>query len=72
MKIHIKVKPNSKQRKLEKIDDNNFLVWVKEKPIEGKANQAVVDILSECLGVAKSTIVLLKGESSRNKIFELL
>jgi uncharacterized protein YggU (UPF0235/DUF167 family) len=35
MKISVKVKPNAKLEKLEKIDETNFSVWVKEKPQEG-------------------------------------
>jgi len=71
MKISVKVKPNAKQERLEKIDEKNFSVWVKEKPQEGKANQAVIKILSDYFGVAKSEVILLKGQTSRQKIFEV-
>jgi len=71
MKISVKVKPNAKQERIEKIDENNFSVWVKEKPQEGKANKAVIKILSDYFGVAKSDVILLKGQTSRQKIFEV-
>lgn len=71
MKISVRVKPNAKGEKIEKIGENNFLLWVKEKPQEGKANKAVIKVLSEYFGVPQSEVVLLKGQSSREKIFEL-
>lgn len=71
MKIFVKVKPNANQQRLDKIDENNFLVWVKEKPREGKANQAVIRILAEHFGVAKSEVILLRGQGSREKVFEV-
>lgn len=71
MKISIKVRPNAKHARVEKIDENNFLVWVKEKPINGKANQAAIDLLAEYFDVAKSDIILLKGQTSKHKLFEV-
>lgn len=71
MKIFVTVKPNAKQGRLEKVSENIFLVWVKEKPQEGKANQATIEILSEHFGIAKSKVTLLKGQTSRQKVFEI-
>jgi uncharacterized protein (TIGR00251 family) len=71
MKISVKVKPNSKQEKIEKMGERDFSVWVKEKPQEGKANKAVTKVLAEYFGVPQSKVVLLKGKTSREKTFEV-
>jgi len=71
MRISVKVKPNAKQDKIEKINESHFLVWIKEKPQEGKANKAAIKVLSEYFGVPQSQVILLKGQSSREKIFEI-
>jgi uncharacterized protein (TIGR00251 family) len=71
MKISVRVKPNAKQEKIEKVNESHFLLWVKEKPQEGKANKAVIKILSEYFDVPQSAVVLLKGQSSKEKIFEV-
>ena len=42
MKISVKVKPQAKEDRVEKKGEDNYLVWVKVKAIEGKANQAVI------------------------------
>ena len=69
MKISVKVKPQTKEDKVKKIGLDNYVVWVKAKAIEGKANQAVVKILSEYFDIAKSKVVLIKGKRTRDKIF---
>ena len=69
MKISVKVKPQAKEDKVKKIGLNNYAVWVKAKAIEGKANQAVVKILSGYFDVPKSNILLITGERVRDKIF---
>jgi uncharacterized protein len=71
IKISVKVKANTSQERIEKIDDTDFIVWIREKPVEGKANGAVIRTLAEYFGVAKSNIVLLKGKASKHKIFEI-
>ncbi len=71
MKIFVKVKPGAREERIEKISENNFSVWVKEKPHEGRANEAAIRVLAEHFGVPKSDIVLLKGKTSRQKIFAI-
>ena len=72
MKISVKVKPNARQEKIERINESHFLIRVKEKPQEGKANKAVIKALSEYFEVPQSRIVLLKGQSSKEKIFKII
>lgn len=69
LKISIKVKPQAKEDKVKKIGLNNYVVWIKAKAIEGKANQAAVKILSDYFDIAKSKVVLIKGKRARDKIF---
>ena len=53
MKIFIKVKPNSKNEKIEKIDENHFNVWLKVPAREGKANKRLVELLSKYFNLSK-------------------
>ncbi len=71
MKISVKVKPNNKQEKIKKISQDEFLTWIKSPAKEGKANKAVIKVLADYFSVSKSNIVLIKGEKSKNKIFEI-
>ena len=69
--LAVKVKPSAKQACVGKIGENSFLVCVKEKPQDGKANQAVIKALAEYLNVPKSAVILLKGHASRTKLVEI-
>ena len=71
MRIFVNVKPNARQEKVEKIDETHFRVWIKAPPQEGKANRAVIEVMSEYLNVPKSRLVLSGGLQSRNKVIQL-
>jgi uncharacterized protein (TIGR00251 family) len=71
MKIFVKVKPRAKENKVEKIDDSNFTVFVKEAPIKGKANEAIIESLAEYFNVAKSDVEIIRGHKSKDKIIEI-
>ena len=45
-------------------------VKVTAAPDKGKANAAVTHLLAQKLGVAKSTLTLVKGGTDRNKTFQ--
>jgi len=71
LKILVRVKPNAKEEKIDKIKEGEFLIRVNVPAKEGKANARVVELLSEYFSVAKGRIVILKGHNSRNKIIEI-
>lgn len=71
MKIYIKTKPQSKESKVEKIDDNHFVVSVKEPPEKGKANEGVRRALADYFKVAKGSVEILAGHTARNKIAQV-
>lgn len=71
MKIFVKVKPKARQEKIEKIDDANFKVWVKEPPEKGRANQAVLKVLAEYFNANRSEINIVSGQTSRKKVVEI-
>jgi len=72
MRISVKVKPNSKKEEIKKLTDNEFVLWVKEPAKENRANQAVIRLLSEYFNVPKSNISIIRGETSKNKIIQIL
>lgn len=53
-------------------EGGEILLWVKAPAREGRANKAVVELLSRYLGVPKSRITVLKGHTARNKIIDVI
>ena len=71
MKIEVVVHPNSKNQRVEKDLTGMIHVYVNAPPLGGKANKAVIESLANFLKVRKSKIILIRGEKSKNKVFEI-
>jgi len=71
MLISVRVNPNSKKELVEKTGEREYIVRVKAAPVEGKANEAVIKLLSEHCDIPKSRISILKGHSGKTKLIEI-
>ncbi len=68
-KIFAIVKASAKENKVEQIDAAHFKVTVKAPPAEGRANEAVIEVLADYLGIPKRSLRLVSGHKSKHKIF---
>lgn len=68
--ITVRVTPNARANKVV-MDDGVIKIGVTAPPEDGKANAAVTVLLSKALGVPKSSLTLVQGQKSRDKIFRL-
>ncbi len=72
MKISILLKPNSRHREeVVSNDDGSLIVYTKAPAIEGRANAAAAKLLAKHFGVAPSKVKLLRGATSKYKVFEI-
>lgn len=72
MKIFVKVKTKAKVKEVIKQEENSYLVSVSEPPLKNKANLAVIKALAEYFQVPKSKVILVRGEKSKQKVFEII
>lgn len=72
MKITVIAHPNAKRPRIEKDLLGTTHVYVKEPPLEGKANNAIINTLVNHFNVKRSNIILTNGDKSKNKTFEIL
>jgi uncharacterized protein YggU (UPF0235/DUF167 family) len=70
-KITVHVKPGSTRGPLVEETDGNYVVYVKEKAIDGKANQGVIKALAEHFGIAPSRLIVVGGAAARIKRIEI-
>ncbi|MBV7408036.1 DUF167 domain-containing protein [Maritimibacter sp. DP1N21-5] len=68
--IAVRVMPNA-ARNAVTVEDGVIRVSVTVVPEDGKATKAVVKLLANALGVAKSRLVLVRGTTSRDKLFRI-
>ncbi len=72
MKVSVIAHPNAKKPRVEKDLLDTLHVFVSEPPLEGKANRAVIEALAEYFHTKRGNIILLSGEKSKNKLFEII
>ncbi len=72
MKISVRVKAGARVEKVEKVSGAGFTVFVRAQATEGKANKAVIESLSDYFDLPKSRISILKGQTSKHKIVEIV
>ncbi len=68
----MRVKPGSSKGPLvETEDDGSLTIYVRERAVDGAANDGVVKVLAEHFGVPKSRVEIVRGHSSRAKIVDV-
>ena len=72
MRITVKAKPGSKRgNQVVLLDDGSYEVHLKERPVDGKANQALLKVIAEHFGVSRKAVSLVTGSTARTKILEI-
>ena len=66
-RIRVKVTPRSSRNQVAGREGETYRIRVTSPPVEGLANQALIDFLSKRLKVGKGSIQILSGKSSRLK-----
>ncbi len=69
--IPFKVSPGAKHSEIKGVVDGVVQVKIAAPPVEGKANARLIEFLSETLGISKSSIRIVRGQSNRNKLVEI-
>jgi uncharacterized protein (TIGR00251 family) len=66
--LQIRVTPGAKKNEIIRVDDNKVVhMKIKAPPVEGKANQEVLNYLHELFSIRISQMELLRGDKSREK-----
>lgn len=69
--IAVRVTPRAGRNAIVVDDTGAIGIRVTAPPEDGKANAAVQKLLAKAMGVAKSRLMLVRGASSRDKVFRL-
>lgn len=66
----MRVTPGARSEGIE-IEEGRISVKVRAKPEDGKATTAVLELLAQALEVAPSKVEMLRGATSREKLFRI-
>ena len=65
--IKIHVVPNSSKTQIIGEHGDRLKIKIKAPPVDGKANEEVIDFLCEKLGIKKNQAELVAGQTSKSK-----
>lgn len=71
MKLIVKVKPGAREERVERVDGSRFIVSVKARALEGRANAAALKALAKFLDIAPSRLRIVSGLAYKEKIVEV-
>jgi uncharacterized protein (TIGR00251 family) len=70
--ITVKVQPRARKTEVAGLlADGTIKIRVAAVPVDGAANQALIEFLAQALGLPKSQIDIIAGESSEHKLISL-
>lgn len=65
--IDILVQPRASRARIGPMHDGRLKIAVTAPPVDGEANAAVIELLARRLGIARGSIEVVAGTSSRRK-----
>ena len=72
IRLNIRVIPNAKKTEFTGYREGELVLRLNAPALEGKANNAAIEFLSRYFGVSRSAVLLVSGEKSRHKIFQIV
>lgn len=67
IELKIFLKPNARRTALIAVHENELVISVNAKPIDGEANKLLISYLSNLLKLCKKEVLLLRGDTNRHK-----
>ena len=67
----VKVHPRARKNAITGIVGNALKLALTAPPVEGRANQAVIEFFAELFAIPRSSVTIASGDTSRNKIVRI-
>lgn len=72
IRIAVRVQPGARRNALlQRLASGEWKLAVSAPPEDGRANEAVVELLATLLGVKRRQLAVARGTSSRSKVIEV-
>ena len=69
--VTLHVQPNARKNEIAGLHGDALKIRISAPAVDNKANAALIDFLSETLGVSKSAFAIRHGATGRRKIVEI-
>ncbi|HEX5432828.1 MAG TPA: DUF167 domain-containing protein [Candidatus Angelobacter sp.] len=67
----VRVQPRARKNAITGVVGDALKLAVTSPPVEGKANQAVIEFFADLFAIPRSSVSIASGETSRNKIIRV-
>src|SRR5229473_3072586 len=67
----VKVHPRARKDAITGIVGDALKLAITAPPVDGKANQAVIEFFSDLFAIPRSSVTIASGETSRNKVVRI-
>lgn len=71
IRFEVKVQPRSSQNQITGEVEGVMKVRLNSPPVDGKANQALINLLSKIFAVPKKNITIIRGETNTSKLIQI-
>lgn len=71
VRLHLFIQPKSSKNEIVGLHNDLLKIKLTAQPIDGKANEALIEFLADYFDIPKRHIILVRGDTGRNKTVEL-
>lgn len=71
VRFEVRAKPRSSRTRIGGVSREALDVFLAAPPVDGAANEALVEALASALGVGKRSVAIVRGDGSRSKLVEV-
>ena len=71
VRFEVQARPRARASRVSAVKAGVLLVQLAAPPVDGKANDALIETLAQAFGVPRRDVVLVRGDTSRFKVVEL-
>jgi uncharacterized protein (TIGR00251 family) len=71
IEIEVRVEPRSSKKGVSGLLGNVVKVKLTAPPVDGAANEQLIEVISEATGLKKSAIRIIRGTSAKRKTLEI-
>jgi uncharacterized protein (TIGR00251 family) len=69
--ISVRIQPRASKNGITRMEDGSFKIRLTAPPVDGAANEALVEFLAEALQVSRSAVEIISGHTARDKRISL-
>ncbi|KYG69323.1 hypothetical protein AZI87_09020 [Bdellovibrio bacteriovorus] len=72
VRLHLFIQPKSSKNEVVGPHNGELKIKITAPPVDGKANEELIEFLSDYFDIPKRQVVLVKGDTGRHKTIDLI